>query len=165
MRPLVPRPGAVTRLVADTATERQIALTRGALALGLLVCSAWLFALPDWLPRLFAGAAMVFAALWLARAGRMLRAPAASGPEDCLELSHEGLLVREHGRELRLPWAAIARVAIDYDRLTLALLRHDGEVIHVEPRYRGVTLEALCEAASALHSSAQSPGAPRGTAG
>jgi len=159
MSSLVPGPGNVTRLVADVVTERQIALARGALALALLACSAWLFTLPNRVPRVFGGIAVVFAALWLKRAIALFRKPSHAVPVDYLELSHEGLAFREEGHERRLAWAEIARVAIDQDRLTLALLCHNGEILHIEPRYRGVPLQDLCDAASALHSSAQSSGA------
>jgi len=162
MGSLVPRPGSVTRLIADAATERQIALVRGAIGLVLLVCSAWVFSAPELVPRVLAAIAVVFAVLWIARAVRALRAPPQEGPADFLELSHEGLTVREQGRELSLPWREIARVAIDQDRVTLAVQRNTGEIVHIEPRYRGVTLEALCSAAAALHSSAvESAGSPQ----
>jgi hypothetical protein len=157
---LVPPPGGVTRLEADMATERQIALVKGAIGLALLGCSAWLFALPDLLPRAFGVAASVFAALWIVRAAKLMRQDNAPPDKDYLELSHSSLKVREHGRELDLPWAEIVRVAIDQDRLTVALLRSTGEIVNIEPRYTGVTLEDLCEAIRALHSSAQSAGAP-----
>ena len=146
-------------------TERTIALVRGAVGLGLVVCSAWLLALPEPLPKVFAVAALVFAALWIVRAIGVLRAPPSAGPVEFLELSHEGIAVRERGQELRLGWREIVRVAIDQDRLTLALLRQTGEIVHIEPRYRGVTLEDLCTAASALHSSAQTSGAPQDSGG
>jgi hypothetical protein len=157
MSSLVPEPGSVTRLVADTATERRIVLTRGALGVVLLACSAWVFAAKELIPGLLAGAAVVFAMLWIVRAVRVLRAPPAAGPEDFLELSHQGLAVREQGRELRLPWSEIVRVAIDEDRVNLAVLCKTGEIVHIEPRFRGVSLEALCSAAAALHSSAAGP--------
>ena len=161
---LVPPPGGVTRLEADTATERQIALAKGAMGLALLACSAWLFALPDTFPRVFGAIAVVFAALWIVRAAKLMRQDDAPAEKDYLELSHAALKVREHGRELVLPWSEIARVAIDQDRLTVALLRHTGEIVHIEPRYTGVTLEDLCDAVRALHSSAQTPGASPETA-
>lgn len=160
MTALVPPPGGVTRLAADQATERQIVLLRGALGVGLLVCSAWLFALPDMLPRAFAAAGVVFALLWLVRAAKLVQTGPTTADKDYLELGHDGLKLHEAGRDQLFPWTEIVRVAIDYDRLTLALLRHSGEIVHLEPRYRGVTLEDLCEAVRALHSSAQSEGAP-----
>lgn len=159
MSSLVPSQGGVTRLTADVATERQIAVVRGVIAVLLLGCSAWVFSLPNVVPRLFGAVAMVFAALWLKRAIALFRRPESDVPEDFLELSHEGIAVREEGHERRLSWREIARVGIDHDRLTLTLLRHTGEIVHVEPRYRGVTLEGLCDAASALHSSAATAGA------
>jgi hypothetical protein len=146
-------------LVADIATEREISLWRGAVGIGLLLCSVWLFALPEWLPKLFGVAAVVFAVRWIAAAIGVLRTKADPARQDFLELTHEAITVREHGRELTLPWAEIVRVAIDQDRLTLALLRRTGEIVHIEPRYSGVALEDLCNAASALHSSAQTSGA------
>jgi hypothetical protein len=160
MMVLVPSPGGVTRLEADMATERQVALLKGATGLGLLVCSAWLFALPETLPRVFAVIAVVFATLWIVRAAKLLRRESIPADKDYLELSHTSLKLREHGRELVLPWEEIVRVAIDQDRLTLALLRRTGEIVNIEPRYKGVTLEDLCVAVRALHSSAQSAGAP-----
>jgi len=157
---LTPPTGGVKRLVADIATEREISLWRGAVGIGLLVCSVWLFALPEWLPKLFAAAAVFFSVRWIAAAIGVLRTQADPERQDFLELTHHGIKVREQGRELTLPWAEIVRVAIDQDRLTLALLRTTGEIVHIEPRYSGVTLEDLCTAASALHSSAQTSGAP-----
>jgi hypothetical protein len=165
MTVLVPPPGGVTRLEADTATERQIALVKAAMGLALLACSAWLFALPEMLPRAFGAIAVVFAALWIVRAAKLMRQHDAPAEKDYLELSHAALKVREHGREQVFPWSEIARVAIDQDRLTVALLRHTGEIVHIEPRYTGVTLEDLCDAVRALHSSAQSEGASPETAG
>lgn len=160
---LTPPPGGTKRLDADMAMDRRIALIKGGVALALLVCSAWLFALPSWLPRLFAVIAVVFAGLWLVRAAKAARQPKDPEDKDYLELSHRALTLHEHGRDLVLPWTEIVRVAIDQDRLTLALLRHSGEVVHIEPRYTGVTLEDLCSAASALHSSAQTKGATPST--
>lgn len=162
---LTPPPGGVKRLVADIATEREISLWRGAVGIGLLVCSVWLFALPEWLPKLFAAAAVFFSVRWIAAAIGVLRSRVDPAQQDFLELTHAGITVREHGRELTLPWAEIVRVAIDQDRVTLALLRPTGEIVHIEPRYSGVTLEDLCSAASALHSSAHSAGAPPTTGG
>jgi hypothetical protein len=165
MMVLVPPPGGVTRLEADMATERQIALVKGAMGLALLGCSAWLFALPETLPRAFGVIALMFAAPWIVRAAKLLRQDNAPSEKDYLELSHSSLKVREHGRELVLPWAEIVRVAIDQDRLTVALLRSTGEIVNIEPRYPGVTLEDLCEAVRARHSHAQTPGAPRSPGG
>ena len=159
MGSLVPSRGGVTRLTADVATERQIAIARGVIGLVLLACSAWVFALPYLVPRMLAAVAVLFAALWIKRAIALFRQPPSTAPEDFLELSHEGITVREEGHERHLAWSEIAHVGIDQDRLTLTLLRHNGEILHVEPRYRGVTLEGLCDAASALHSSAETSGA------
>jgi hypothetical protein len=165
MKVLVPPPGGVTRLEADMATERRIALVKAAIGLALLGCSAWLFALPDMLPRAFGVIALVYASLWIVRAAKLMRQDNAPQEKDYLELGHAALKVREHGRELVLPWAEIVRVAIDHDRLTVALLRSTGEIVNIEPRYMGVTLEDLCEAVRALHSSAQSEGASPETGG
>lgn len=151
--------------MADIATEREISLWRGAVAIGLLVCSLWLFVLPQWLPKLFAAAAVFFSVRWIAAAIGVLRTPVDPDTQDFLELTHAAITVREHGRELTLPWVEIVRVAIDQDRLTLALLRRTGEIVHIEPRYTGVMLEDLCSAASALHSQAHSAGAPPTTGG
>jgi len=156
---LTPPVGGVKRLVADIATEREISVWRGVVGIGLLVCSVWLFALPQWLPKLFAAAAVFFAVRWIAAAIGVLRTRVDPNTQDFLELTHTALTVREHGRDLTLPWTEIVRVAIDQDRLTLALLRHTGEIVHIEPRYSGVTLEDLWSAASALHSSAETSGA------
>jgi hypothetical protein len=156
---LTPPPGGTKRLDADMAMDRQIALVRAFIGVGLLACAAWLFNLPNTLPRLFALAAVAFAALWIVRAAKLVVRTNDPEEKDYLELDHRALKLHERGRDLLLPWAEIANVAIDEDRLTLALLRHTGEIVHIEPRYTGVTLEDLCDAVRALHSEAQSEGA------
>jgi hypothetical protein len=144
------------RLVADARTERQIALLRAALGVGVLLGAAWLFALPDWgMPQLLAGAGALFAMAWIARALRIARTPAVDRAPDSLELDAEGLRLYEAGQLRAVAWRDIARIAIDEDRLTLALALHEsGEIVHIEPRYRGVSLPMLLETARKLHRAA-----------
>lgn len=144
------------RLSADVRSERQIALLRGALGALVLIASAWLFGLPDWgMPQALAAAGVLFAILWIARAVRAARDPEAKRSPDGLTLDAEGLRLYEAGLLRAIAWRDVARIAIDEDRLTLALALHTGEIVHIEPRYRDVTLTALLEAACTLHARAR----------
>lgn len=144
------------RLLADANTERRIAFVRGGVGVAVLLGASWLFALPDWgMPQLLAGAGALFALAWIARALRVARAAPVATEPDRLELDAEGLRLYEAGQLRALAWRDIVRIAIDEDRLTLALaLRETGEIVHIEPRYRDVSLQALLETARRLHGGA-----------
>jgi hypothetical protein len=146
------------KLVADARTDRQIAFLRAGLGVAVLLGAVWLFALPDWgMPQLLAGAGGLFALAWIARAVRIMREPARERIPDSLELDAHGLRLYEAGRARAFSWREISRIAIDEDRLTLALALHGtAEIVHIEPRYRDVTLEALLETARTLHNAATS---------
>lgn len=133
------------RLEVDARSERQIALMRGGLGVLLLVCAAWLFNLPERMPQLVGLFGLVFAVLWLMRGVRALRASARANPAqaDFLELDRNGLLLRENGRERRFAWQDVTGVGVDHDRLTIVLTLRSGAEHHIEPRYRGVPLDAL----------------------
>jgi hypothetical protein len=103
-----------------------------------------------------AGAGALFAVAWIARALRATRAAAAATEPDRLELDATELRLYEAGQLRVLAWREITRIAIDEDRLTLALaLRESGEIVHIEPRYRDVSLDALLETARRLHAAAR----------
>src|SRR6476661_2685844 len=83
------------RFELDDRAERGAATLRAFAALVTLGAGIWLFALPYTVPRLFALAGFVFAALWLMRAVRMLRNRQRTPAAHYLELRPNALCLRQ----------------------------------------------------------------------
>lgn len=161
MTPAPPR--EPMRYELDVRAEREAALLRAVGAVVALIAGIWLFALPYSVPRGFAVVGFVFAVLWLVRAARIVRRTGVPA-EHYLELGRDALRLREGEQLHELPWAEIASVSIDEDRLVLRIARRQGGFLEIEPRYRGVALHALGDAIRAARSRATGRGgcAPAG---
>jgi hypothetical protein len=150
-------PRNVTRYELDVRAEREGALLRAGAALVVTVAGAWLMVLPYSVPRLFALAGFAFAGLWLARAARMRRRIRNSA-EHYLELGPDALRMRDGGELHAVAWPEIETIWVDEDRLVLNIVRRNGAVLEIEPRYRGVALYGLCDAVRAAKSRAAGRG-------
>jgi hypothetical protein len=133
---------ASVRFELDARAERETIAARVVAALVVLIAGAWLFTLPFAVPRAFAVAGFVFAALWLRRAAKLRARP----PErHYLELGRDALVLHDGDSERRISWSAVESVAIDEDRLVVIVARRDAPPLAIEPQYRGVSLHALAE--------------------
>jgi hypothetical protein len=130
------------RFELDLRADREARMLRSAAAVVVLVAGVWLFTLPFVVPRLFAVAGFVFAALWLRGAAKQRARPPA---RHYLELGREALVVCDGGSEQVVPWPAIASVAIDEDRLVVIVSRRDAPPLAIEPHFRGVPLHDLAQ--------------------
>jgi len=141
------QPAATQRFALDVRGERQSMMLRRGAAYLVLFAGAWQMTLPYGVPRAFALAGFVFAALWLVglrRTRRMLQ----SAHEHFLELDATGIGLCEGGETLRVPWQQIQSVAIDHDRLHIVVVRTNAEDLVIEPRYQGMNLQELAETLS-----------------
>jgi hypothetical protein len=132
--------GQRIRLELDARAEREVTVLRSLAAIVLLIAGAWLFALPETVPRMFAAVGFVFAGLWL---GRAARGRARNAEQHALELGPEALSLREPGQERSVPWSSVESVAIDEDRLVVIVACKDAPPLELLPQYRGVGLHAL----------------------
>jgi hypothetical protein len=130
------------RFELDARADRETRALRSAAAIVVLAAGVWLFTLPFLVPRAFALAGFVFAALWLRRAFKQgARQPA----RHYLELGRDALVLCDGAGEQIVPWPAVESVAIDEDRLVVIVARRDAPPLAIEPHFRGVALHALAE--------------------
>jgi len=130
------------RFELDARADRETRVLRSAAAVVVLAAGVWLFTLPFVVPRAFAVAGFVFAALWLRGAAKQrARLPA----RHYLELGRDALELCDGGDAQVVPWPAIESVAIDEDRLVVIVARRDAPPLAIEPQFRGVPLHALAE--------------------
>jgi len=136
------QPAGTQRFALDVRGESQSMKLRKGAAYVALFAGAWLMALPYAVPRAFALAGFVFAALWL-MGSRRTRHVLQTAHEHFLELDATGIGLCEGGETLRVPWQDIASVAIDHDRLHIVVMRTNAPDLTIEPRYQGLNLEEL----------------------
>ena len=141
------QPAGTQRFVLDVRGERQSMMLRQGAAYLVLCAGAWQMALPYAVPRAFAVAGFVFAALWLVgslRTRRVLQ----NAHEHFLELDAAGIGLCEGGTTLRVPWQEVQSVAINHDRLHIVVVRTNAQDLVIEPRYQGMDLQKLAETLS-----------------
>lgn len=63
-----------------------------------------------------------------------------------LELDTRGLTMARGGEPVRVGWDEVASVEVDEDRLVVWVQRRIGERVRIDPVWRGVSLEQLCDA-------------------
>lgn len=133
----------LSRYVVSRADQRSLALVRGGAALLCAVCAVWLLlsrvSLPVFLVALLG---LAISLLWLAQARRAARTGAAPQAH-YLSIHRDGLVVAEHDRLTCLPFADVADIAVDEERLDIALRMRDGSCVRIEPRYPGVEIHEL----------------------
>ena len=139
-----PAPGlrGGARFELDVGAQRGVARLRAGAALLALFASAWLFRLPELVPRLFALAGVAFGGLWLAR---IARAPARSPQAHFLEIGPRALTLAQGGPPQLVSWPDVESVAIDQDRLLVVISRRNAPALELSPDYRGVTLDGLAQ--------------------
>ena len=128
------------RYELNARAELQALRLRGVAGLVALAASAWLLALPDVLPRLFALPGFAFGALWIARWRRGVSPPS----EAYLELREDAFVRRSAERLDVVPWHEMRDVEVDEDLLVVRIERAGTEPLLIEPRY-GLGLYALCD--------------------
>jgi hypothetical protein len=149
--------GNVLRLVVDARGEREIAGLRVVAAIVALIGGLWLLALPYPVPRAFAVAGLLFAAVFLRRAMRT-RTRSLDATRHYLELGRDALGLREGDATIVVPWAEVSAVRIDDDRLVVIVELRDARPLEIEPRFQGLALHELGAAIQQAFSAARSGG-------
>jgi hypothetical protein len=133
----------LSRLEVSRADQRSLALVRGGAALLCALCASALLLARVSVPVFLTGLlGLVMSLAWLAqarRAARTARAPEAHH----LSIHRAGLVVAEQGQLTRLRFADVADIAVDEERLDIAVRMRDGRCIRIEPRYPGVEIHEL----------------------
>lgn len=130
------------RLPKDARGERSVGRLRLLAAVLSAVAVAWLLVLTDfgWPAIVVALAVGVAARFWAKSWARTERAILAAPAAD-LVFDDDALRLGERA----LPWAAVARVELDNDRLLVRVVpaEGEGETLELEPPYGGLGLDAL----------------------
>lgn len=131
------------RFEVSRADQRSLAFVRGGAALVCVLCASWLLLSRVSVPVFLIGLLGLLVSLaWLAQARRAART-AATPEAHHLSIHRDGLLVAEQDRLTRLRFADVADIAVDEERLDIAVKLRDGRCVRIEPRYPGVEIHEL----------------------
>lgn len=137
------------RFTMDVAAERAIAGLRLVGAATIVGASGWIAVTrPGLVVAGVAAFGLLIAVFWVVswkRADKRLR----DSQRWFLELGDDELVLSEGERVVRAPWPSVRSVEVDEERLVIVVTRAGGEPVVIEPRYRGVSIEALASAVRA----------------
>jgi hypothetical protein len=131
------------RFEVTRADQRSLAFVRGAAALLCAVCAVGVLlarvSVPIFMTALL-GLVMSFA--WLAQARRAART-AATPEAHYLSVHRDGLVLADAGKLTHVAFAEVDDIALDEERLDIALTLRDRRCVRIEPRYPGVEIHEL----------------------
>jgi hypothetical protein len=123
--------------------QRSVARVRSAAAVACALCAVWLLLSRVPIPIFLAGLlGLVMSFAWLAQARRAARTGASAGAHH-LSIHRDGLAVAEQNKLTRVRFADVSDIAVDEERLDVAVTLKDRRCIRIEPRYPGVEIHDL----------------------
>jgi hypothetical protein len=148
------------RLTLDLDAERAQARLRFGAALIALAGATWLSLVDG---RIWPRIAAVLSALLAVRMVQGYRAAQgalANAAGHYLEITADQLVIAAGDTQQRIARDELAAIELDHDRLVVVLRCHDGSEIAIEPRYGGLTFEALGQTLQAALAPRAVGGAP-----
>ena len=137
------------RFTLDVAAERSTSQLRLVGAVAILGATGWIVVTHPgpivWLVVVFAWLVALF---WVV-SWRRAQKRAAAAPLWYLELGTDELVLAEGERVVRLPWRDVRSVEVDDERLVVVVTQAAEPPLVIEPRYPGVSIEALAAAVRA----------------
>jgi hypothetical protein len=131
------------RFTASATAELSLARLRLVAAAVALMASVVVLASSVPLPVFLVALVGVLVSLAWIRQGYAARKRAQVPDAYFLELYATGLALGEGGRVQWLPWSEVCDIAVDEERLDIAVCVRGREALRVEPRYPGIAIHDL----------------------